>query len=431
MKKLKNLTIENFQSHERTSIDFDDSFTVIVGASDQGKSAIIRALKWVLFNEPQGEEFIRAGASEVRVALTLSDGTIIIRERGRKNRYILRQGKEERPFESFGRGVPEEIINAHEIKPVKLDENQSLRLSLSEQLDGPFLLSESKPTKAKTIGFLSGVNIIDQAIRDTTLDIKQLMSEEKGIRENISRINEELKGFDDLKSMEELLPYLKERYGEATALKDRIEKLNSLKGKLDRIDSEINLNMKIIKSLSNLSEIEKKGSEVDVEFKMYDNLSKAHDRLQDIQKRILASSAILEKTGEVGDALEKIKDLADLSNRLKHIKDCQTRLDTMTVRLKKCETNLNKLKTYEAAFTHLNGIESSLDRLKLLNERYVRLSRINNDLKDASMKEERARKEKEGYLAGYEKLLKSMGKCPVCGSEIDDHTAERIIAELR
>ena len=41
---LNSLKITNFQSHSNTEIDFDPRLTVLVGPSNNGKTAIIRAI---------------------------------------------------------------------------------------------------------------------------------------------------------------------------------------------------------------------------------------------------------------------------------------------------------------------------------------------------------------------------------------------------
>ena len=87
---IRHLIIENFQSHAHTEIELAPSLTVLVGESDTGKSAVIRALRWLLLNEPRGREFIRAGTTECRVTAILYDGTRITRERTpSRNRYLL------------------------------------------------------------------------------------------------------------------------------------------------------------------------------------------------------------------------------------------------------------------------------------------------------------------------------------------------------
>ena len=116
---IKSLKLINFQSHRETKINFHKGLTVILGQTDQGKSAIIRALKWVLYNEPRGTDFITAGSKYCRVELEMEDGSIIIRERdGQRNRYILKQNGQEQIFEGFGNTVPFEIVKAHGIPKV-------------------------------------------------------------------------------------------------------------------------------------------------------------------------------------------------------------------------------------------------------------------------------------------------------------------------
>lgn len=77
MKYIKKVIIENFQSHKYTELDFDEHLNVIVGPSDQGKSAIIRGIKWALFNEPSGNFFIREGENDCSVTIVFNDDTKI------------------------------------------------------------------------------------------------------------------------------------------------------------------------------------------------------------------------------------------------------------------------------------------------------------------------------------------------------------------
>ena len=71
--------LENFQSHKNTSLEFDRGLNVILGNSDSGKTAILRAIKWALYNEPQGDYFIMQGQNQVLVEIEFSNGAIIKR----------------------------------------------------------------------------------------------------------------------------------------------------------------------------------------------------------------------------------------------------------------------------------------------------------------------------------------------------------------
>ena len=132
MKYLKTVILKNFQSHKYSVIEFDRGLNVIVGPSDTGKSSIIRAIKWALYNEPSGDYFIRKGETDVEVSLLFSDGTKIKRYRSRsKNQYILYDKLgEEIKYEGFGLGVPEEIIEKIGIEKIYLDSDETNSINL-------------------------------------------------------------------------------------------------------------------------------------------------------------------------------------------------------------------------------------------------------------------------------------------------------------
>ncbi|NMA49739.1 MAG: AAA family ATPase, partial [Tissierellia bacterium] len=168
MKHIKKLIIQNFQSHKYSELEFGQDLNVIVGPSDSGKTSIIRALKWVLYNEPSGDFFIREGESEVSVTIELSNNTILKRYRTKsKNGYqLITSDGIETVFEGIGTSVPQEIIDITGISKMLLDGDHSNAINLGEQLEGPFLLSEKTSTRANAIGRLVGVDIIDEALRE-------------------------------------------------------------------------------------------------------------------------------------------------------------------------------------------------------------------------------------------------------------------------
>ena len=51
---IRKLNIQNIQSHKNTELEFSPGINAIVGSSNNGKSAILRALYWVRYNRPLG-----------------------------------------------------------------------------------------------------------------------------------------------------------------------------------------------------------------------------------------------------------------------------------------------------------------------------------------------------------------------------------------
>ena len=58
------IRLENFQDHTDTVIELEPGINLITGSSDAGKSAALRALNFVLHNQPRGDAFIQLGANE-------------------------------------------------------------------------------------------------------------------------------------------------------------------------------------------------------------------------------------------------------------------------------------------------------------------------------------------------------------------------------
>lgn len=200
MNSIEKIILVNFQSHTYSELSLSKGVNVIVGPSDSGKTAIMRALRWNMFNDPSGVEFVREGESEVSVTVRFQNKVEVERKRTRsKNQYILRQpDEEELIFEGFGKNVPAEIEEAIGIKKVMLDDKKSLPLNFSDQLDGPFLLQETDAYKAQAIGRMVGVDLLDETMRDTLRDKKQIAIRREMLEADLQETEDSLKSFSDL-----------------------------------------------------------------------------------------------------------------------------------------------------------------------------------------------------------------------------------------
>ena len=210
MKYIRKVILENFQSHKYTEMEFDKYLNVIVGPSDHGKSAVIRGIKWALFNEPSGDFFIREGEKECSVTIEFNDNTKVKRYRSKsKNAYYLYdENGTEMIFEGFGTTVPQEIIDKTLIRKVILDGGTSNAINIGEQLEGPFLLSEKNSVRANAIGRLVGVHIIDDALKDTLKDSRNLNIKKKSHESSLENLQENLSEYNYLEDLNKSLTKL-------------------------------------------------------------------------------------------------------------------------------------------------------------------------------------------------------------------------------
>src|SRR5690554_5109154 len=105
---ITSLEIQNFQSHKETLLEFEPGVNVIIGPSDSGKTAILRALYWLVWNRPLGDAFRSSWGGDTKVVLETKDG-MVKRFKGKEDHYKLFYDPPFDPieFKAFGTQVPD------------------------------------------------------------------------------------------------------------------------------------------------------------------------------------------------------------------------------------------------------------------------------------------------------------------------------------
>jgi DNA repair exonuclease SbcCD ATPase subunit len=201
---LESLTLENFQAHKKLVVEFDKGITVIVGPTDSGKSSIIRALGWVAFNRPGGDQFIRYGAKAAVVTMCV-DGQIIVRSRGRSENLYFLNGDE---FKAFGNDVPTGVKDL-----LKMQE-----INFQGQHDSPFWFSETAGEVSRQLNQIVNLGVIDHVLGFVAARVRSTRETAtiKGERvEELKKKVEELKPVvqidKDLRELEELHEHLNDK----------------------------------------------------------------------------------------------------------------------------------------------------------------------------------------------------------------------------
>lgn len=203
MRKIRKVVIKNFQSHKDTEINLGD-YVIIHGATNSGKSAIIRAIKWCLYNEspPEGAELTRFGEKDTEVSLYFNDGRVITRKRaGKLNEYILYdEGGVATNYTGFGRGPLKEVLDFHGMYQANLfGEPQSI--NIVDQQEPPFFLSEGPTARGHLISRLAETLTYEAALimlKKDAGDLKRGIDEKRASIDNLSGEIEKLSYVDEL-----------------------------------------------------------------------------------------------------------------------------------------------------------------------------------------------------------------------------------------
>lgn len=210
---IKELSLVNFQSHKDSCLHFHNNVNVIIGHSDVGKTAIIRALKWLIFNKPSGDSFRSSWGGKTSVEI-FTDDAHIVRSKDKDNEYVLGDTH----FKAFGTDVPQEIAAAFNIND----------LNLQQQLDNVFLFSQSPGEVASHFNKVAHLEKIDSSTSNVNSAIRSLEQDIKYKTGEVEKQEEALKAFDHLDKFEAEVEVLEQMENQLRGLKSSLENLQLL-----------------------------------------------------------------------------------------------------------------------------------------------------------------------------------------------------------
>ena len=282
---ITSLHIQNFQSHPDTKLEFDPGVNVIVGSSDSGKTAIIRALRWAVWNKPLGDAFRSDWGGDTSVTAFLDFGAgSVERFKGKGgDRYaVWKEGQlDETKLKAFGTTPPEEVDRLFNIK----------ELNLQSQLDSPFLLSQSAGEVARYFNRIARIDQIDSSMQTVERWVRKINQDIASQESQITQHQQTLQEFEYLDKME----------SEVEVLED----MQSRRDKTARGSQTLETKLKELQQVE--EEMEAQILAVRAEQAVGDILA-LFDRKDTVQTRILALSKVIEESDRVKKQAGELKE---------------------------------------------------------------------------------------------------------------------------
>jgi exonuclease SbcC len=394
---IKEISIKNYQSHKDSILSLHEGVNFILGTSDSGKSAIIRAIKWVKDNRPSGEEFRSnwGGKTEVEI---FTDDAHIVRSKDKENEYILGDIH----FKAFGTDVPKEISDA-------LNLNES---NISFQLDSPFLLSETPGNVAQYWNQIANLSAIDKgtsninsAIRELTADIKYKEGQEV-------KLTEDLKAFEFLEQFESEVSELEELEKQSQKLDLSFRKLYQWQASYYEIKTKLEYHQKTLeleKPLNIVLNLIEERAKKDLEQVKLDRIV---SQIRDIQAKINEQSKLITLEKPVSELLQLHKDRDLVVERRKQ-------LSTIVFNIQSTQTYI---KAQESLTTQEKPVLALLDLIEQRNkteESKLGLFRIVSSLRTIQTRITNGDKYVKDKEAEFEKEMPVGSICKLCGQKIN------------
>lgn len=386
--------IRNFQSIEHIVVRVD-GFTALVGKSNIGKSAIVRAVKAALTGAPV-DDFVRHGpdcprllkdAKSCKCACSVhirAQGFDLFWEKGDAvNRYVL-NGKE---YTVAGKGTPEFLQDTFAL--AKIGDTKEL-LQVANQFDPIFLLDESGTVIADVLSDVARLDRINVAMRMVERDRKEAIASRKLREKDVMDLKIKVLTYDGL---DDVLA----RVREVEADEQVVEAAKQRAAHIERLLSNAFPLAREIRALAAASKVEiPDAAEVRQGYAAYEKL-------------VQLAASIVEKQASI-DTLEGFEGL--------EVPDADP-LKEKCAAFGRLEVWVEKVRAFKDLFVRWKTLETVPDetRVNTALSRFVSANDLAGrfDAAVASIRAlEQSRKDAEKEEVSVQKEIDALGVCPTC-----------------
>ncbi len=331
---ISSLNIKNYQSWADGKFNFHPGLNVIIGLSDSGKSAIIRALRWLVWNRPLGNEFQSDWGGETIVDLTTTEGITISRSQdknGNEKTYTL--STLNKPLKAFGTDVPKEISDALNINGINFHQQQ----------DSFFLLKDTPgevTSHFNKIANLEKIGIAQFNIKKWINAINSIISYKT---EDLKKEKEKLLKYDFLETFEikvEELEYLELKLNfkrkNKQELEDILDSIISFKSKIEQ-EKEI---LKIEPTLNQVLELVDKNKK---EKEERDELQNLVNTIIELQEQLINEKEVIPAGIIIDNLLQLYQKKEDEEKEFYNLQKLVQNIENGKKSVKVAEQEYNKL----------------------------------------------------------------------------------------
>ena len=480
------LKLNNFKSHENTTIKFDKGISVIVGENGAGKSTILEAISFALFKQHTGkkiDDLVRNNAQSMSVELEFTSNSrqyrIVREKKSNLKSSIYKKTSADGNYVHICTG-DKEVSN--EIRQIlDIDSDLFLNAIYIRQGEIAELVDKTPAEKKQLLGKLLGIDSLEKSWKNLLPlinDYENKLSELKGKLYNSDKLVEELNvKRDELSSLKNRGHELEEQINEVNELRseisenkrnmerekeiydtqvtnldseektlsrledekkviqenlDKIREAEELSNRLEKYVSKLDVYLEFEKAVNAIQTLKKEELEID---KKLDAISKQKQLIDDNRegyKKFLDSDEEIARLDN--QKVEYEKDLAgmtklekDKKELLKEIQDERNDIQKFFVSSKA------KLKDYDLDQDALDGIDdlSHLDKATndFLDEVSANIKELSDEIISKNEEIVIFNQNIKSNEKSLEELYGAENKCPVCQSDINENKKAGLIKD--
>lgn len=399
------LQIKNIQSHKNSELEFVPGINVIIGSSNNGKSAILRALYWAIYNRPLGIEILcshwainnKGNIIEPMSVKVFKNGNVLERRRSKTENQYLLNGEELNVVSS---DVPEQVANFFKLS----------NTNIQNQQESPFLLSLSNGEIARYFNKIANLDIIDRILSNAESKRREIKKEVENNDKILQELLDKHEKFTWVKQAEKKVLQYEKLIQSKEDIENRLNEINSEIEKRNIHELRIKDFKKVLKNKNSIS-----------------NLQIVLDSVNELTCRISETVSDISEYKKIIQRMKKISKFKDAKVSINEIKNCLKKSCDIKDELANLNSDLS-IYTENEVFAKLN-FKKQLDLISKIS---------NNSCKDLRVEFENLGQSIENYKLSNtrienanQQIISLKNKlpevCPLCGGKMKNGVCHEII----
>lgn len=425
--------LKDFQSIKSGKVTISRGLNVVTGATNQGKSAIFRAIDAAIFNTGT-DDLVRAGKQICGV--TISNGSHSMtycrnaHGKNEKTAYQFDSGEVQR---KVGRAQLPEVRDMFGVTDIRMQNGVKMKLNFWYQNDKPFLMDKTAGQLYEFLS-LSSADRYVKILKSMGVDIKVQEAEINNSNTTIDTLKlvnntkqdfvEKNDGFDDLYvkviTAGQEAQKLDKWISIVSTLENLTSKMSTVQENLVRVQKAYeSVDIESVKSqyaflndkfleLSqiqlHLGSVQSLSSRVSTSVEQLDIVSNSYNRVEPVIEGAHSSYLELERLSKV---------IESIVGRLENLKISQNMIDSVQTSISSVD---NRIPDINNLSVEVVDLESKNTNTKSLIDKLMSVKRLMDSVNSMTSSYEDAVRVCEDSEKEFEEFKSSVGYCPFCGS---------------
>ena len=330
---------KDYEVIENLTLELKEGITVIVGASNNGKSSIIRLLRSLFYNL-NNDSSIRQGETSYTIGVIDNNNKVIVKRdltSANKTVYSVNGNI----LKKVGRNPVPEVEDALNIRIIDINKKK-MELNFLRQMEFPFLLGESGGFIYDFLSSSSNQNDFTDLFKTMKHDLKEISDNKKRLEGQVDTLKDMYQtSKDTYDKLEPIDPLVEEILAFDIKMK-HLQKLSDSIINLEYADEGIINQNKILKEYTGKYELLKDIDNLAMEYGKYKELEKQCIKIEELNSKIQLQQESIARLDKLNKMLN-MQELENLMNNVEALGKQVTSLDHRIIDIQRHHYDIDKL----------------------------------------------------------------------------------------